>query len=169
MTEIVSTRFLMSFQWLFSHLSIPLSFRVRRGGSKWPPLRRRYPYGTHMVRPLHGRGLKTASVAVSISTEHDITLTSFVADLPHPGLSNFYMMCEIDAKEGAKSLVLICAFALDISQENERGALGAEYFCRDTVGKVCITIHPGKNNSHEHQFKNDVTCQRVNFGTFRNG
>ena len=103
--------------------------------------------GSSDVRPLHGRGLKTVSVAVSKSTEHDITLTSFVADLPHPGLSNFYMMCEIDAKEGAKSLMLICAFALDISQENERGALGAEYFCRDTVGKVCITIHPGKKKT----------------------
>ena len=56
------------------------------------------------------RNLKTASVAVLKSTEHDITLTSFVADLSYPGLPNCYIMCEIDAREGADSLALILAF-----------------------------------------------------------
>ena len=56
------------------------------------------------------RNLKTASVTVLKSTEHDITLTSFVADLSYPGLSNFNIMCEIDAIEGAGSLALIFAF-----------------------------------------------------------
>ena len=56
------------------------------------------------------RNLKTASVAVLKSTEHDITLTSFAADLSYPGLSNCYIMCEIDAREGAESLALIFAF-----------------------------------------------------------
>ena len=49
-------------------------------------------------------------MAVSESTEHDVTLTPFMADLSHPGLSNFYIMCEIDVREGAESLALICAF-----------------------------------------------------------
>ena len=35
------------------------------------------------------RNLKTASVGVLKSTEHDVTLTSFVADLSYPGLSIF--------------------------------------------------------------------------------
>ena len=64
-----------------------------------------------------GPNLKTASVAVLKSTENDVTLTSFVTDLSYPGLSNFYIMCEIDA-----SLALIFAFVWEISQENERGA-----------------------------------------------
>ena len=49
-------------------------------------------------------------MAVLKSTEHNVTLTSFVADLSYPGLSNFYIMCEIDAREGADSLALIFAF-----------------------------------------------------------
>ena len=58
------------------------------------------------------RNLKTASVAVLKSTEveHDITLTSFVADLSYPGLPNCYIMCEIDARDCAESLALIFAF-----------------------------------------------------------
>ena len=56
-----------------------------------------------------GPNFKTASVAVLKSTEHDVTLTSFVADLSYPGLSNFYIMCEIDARGGAESLALIFA------------------------------------------------------------
>ena len=43
-------------------------------------------------------------------TEHDVTLTPFVADLSYPGFSNFYEMCEIDARDGAESLALIFAF-----------------------------------------------------------
>ena len=43
------------------------------------------------------RSLKTESVAVSKSTELDVTLTPFVGDLPYPGLSNFYKRCEVDA------------------------------------------------------------------------
>ena len=49
-------------------------------------------------------------MAVLKSTEHDVTLTSFVADLSYPGLSNFYIMSEIDAREGAESLAFIFAF-----------------------------------------------------------
>ena len=61
------------------------------------------------------RRLKTASVAVSKSTEHDVALTAFMADLLHPGLSNFYMMCENDAREGVESLALTCEFVSEIS------------------------------------------------------
>ena len=57
-----------------------------------------------------GPNLKTASVAVLKSTEHDVTLTSFVAYLSYPGLSFFNIMCEIDARECAESLALIFAF-----------------------------------------------------------
>ena len=57
-----------------------------------------------------GPNLKTASVAVLKSTEHDVTLSSFVADLSYPGFSNFYVMCEIDARDGAESLASIFAF-----------------------------------------------------------
>ena len=56
------------------------------------------------------RNLKTASVAVLKWTGHNVTLTSFVAGLSYPGLSNYYMMCEINAKEGAETLALIFAF-----------------------------------------------------------
>ena len=56
------------------------------------------------------RNFKTASVAVLKWTEHDVTLTSFVADLSYPGISNIYIMCEIDASEGAESLALLFAF-----------------------------------------------------------
>ena len=55
------------------------------------------------------RTLKIASVAVLKSTECDVTLTSFVADLPYPGLSNFYIMCEMDVREDAEGLALIFA------------------------------------------------------------
>ena len=37
------------------------------------------------------------------SAEHDITLTSFVTDLSHPGLSTLKIMCEIDTRKGAGS------------------------------------------------------------------
>ena len=57
-----------------------------------------------------GPNLKTASIAVLKSTEHDVTLKSFVTDLSYPGLSNFYIMCEIDSREGAESFALIFAF-----------------------------------------------------------
>ena len=56
------------------------------------------------------RSSKTASVTVSKLTEHDVTLTPFVAELSCPELSNYYIMCEMDAGEGAESLALICAF-----------------------------------------------------------
>ena len=56
------------------------------------------------------RNLKTASVAMLKSTKHYVTLTSFVADLSNSGLSNFYILREIDAREGAESLALIFAF-----------------------------------------------------------
>ena len=56
------------------------------------------------------RNLKTASVAVLKSTEHDVTLTSFVADLSHPGISFFHVMCEIGTGESAENLALIFAF-----------------------------------------------------------
>ena len=56
------------------------------------------------------RDLKTASVGVLKSTEHDVTLTSFVANLSNPVISNFYIIFEVDAREGAESLVLIFTF-----------------------------------------------------------
>ena len=56
------------------------------------------------------RNVKTASVTVLKSTEHDVTLTSFVVDLSYPGLSIFYTMCEMNAREGAEFLALIFAF-----------------------------------------------------------
>ena len=46
-----------------------------------------------------------------------VTLTSFVAGLPYSGLANFYIMCEIDAREGAESLALIFAFVSPTSQD----------------------------------------------------
>ena len=55
------------------------------------------------------RNLKIVSMAVLKSTEHDVTLTLFVADLSYPGISNFYTVCEIDAREGAGSSALIFA------------------------------------------------------------
>ena len=61
-----------------------------------------------LFKPI-ARSLKTDSVAVSKSTEHDVTLTPFVADLSYPGLSNFYRICEVDGREGAENLALICA------------------------------------------------------------
>ena len=72
------------------------------------------------------RSLKTGSMAESKPTEHYVILAPFAADLSHPGLSNPYITCEIDASEAAESLTLICTFVLETSQENERGALGAE-------------------------------------------
>ena len=58
-----------------------------------------------------GPNLKTAFLVVLKSTEHDVTLTSFVADLSYPGLSIFfYIVCEIDAREGAESFALVLAF-----------------------------------------------------------
>ena len=56
------------------------------------------------------RKVKPASVAVLKSREHNITLTSFNADLSYPGLSYCYIMCETDAREGAESLASIFAF-----------------------------------------------------------
>ena len=56
------------------------------------------------------RSLKTASVAVSKSTEQDVTLTTFVAALHTLDFNFFSIMCEIDAREGAESLALIRAF-----------------------------------------------------------
>ena len=53
---------------------------------------------------------KTASVTMSKSAEHDVTMTPFVADPSYPGLLHFYIMCQIDAREGAESLALVCAF-----------------------------------------------------------
>ena len=69
------------------------------------------------------RNLKTSSVTVLKLMEGDVTLTLFVTDLSYPGLSFFYRICEIDPREGAESLALIFAFVLEISQENEKGAL----------------------------------------------
>ena len=66
--------------------------------------------GRVILRLFPVRVLKTASVAVLKSTEHDVTLTSFVADLSYLGLSTFYIMCEIDAREDVESLALILAF-----------------------------------------------------------
>ena len=54
--------------------------------------------------------LKTASVAVLKSMEHYVTLTSFAADLYYPGLANFHITCDIDARDSAESLALIFAF-----------------------------------------------------------
>ena len=55
------------------------------------------------------RNLKTTSVAALKSTEHDVTVTSFVADLSHRGLSNFYTvtMYESAARESAENLTFI--------------------------------------------------------------
>ena len=74
------------------------------------------------------------------STEHDVTLTSFVADLSHRRLPNFYIMCEIDAREGAESLALIFAFVYEISQENERGAPRRRILLSSTVYNYLYTF-----------------------------
>ena len=57
----------------------------------------------------------------SKSTGHDVTLTSFVAELSHHRLSNFNITCKIDAREGNESLALIRSLVQQISQENEMG------------------------------------------------
>ena len=44
-----------------------------------------------------------------------------------------YIMCKIDAREGAESLALIFAFVWDISQENERGAPRRRILLSSTV------------------------------------
>ena len=56
------------------------------------------------------RNLKTASVAVLKSTEHDVTLTLFVADILTLEFQKKYIMCEMHAREDAESLALIFAF-----------------------------------------------------------
>ena len=53
------------------------------------------------------RSLKNVSVALSKSTEYDVTLTSFVSDLSHSGLSNVYIVCEHYARGGSESLAPI--------------------------------------------------------------
>ena len=58
----------------------------------------------------------------SKSAEHDVTLTSFVAELWNPGLQNFNTMCKNVRREGTASLVVIPGLVSNISQENERGA-----------------------------------------------
>ena len=75
-------------------------------------------------------------MAVLKSTEHDVTLTSFVADLSYLGLSNFDRLCGNDAREGAESLALIIAFFKEISQEYERGAPRRRILLSSTVGVV---------------------------------
>ena len=78
------------------------------------------------------RNLKTASVAVLKSTEHDVTLTSFVADLLYPGISiflhNVWNWCE---RGCWKFGVDVCIYLGDIARKRERGGglQGAEYFC----------------------------------------
>ena len=79
-------------------------------------------------------------MAVLKSTEHDITLTSFVADLSYPGLSNFYIICEIDAKNGAESLALIFALVKEISEANEREAPRRRILLLSTVYAGCPKI-----------------------------
>ena len=58
----------------------------------------------------------------STLAEHDVTFKSFVADLSYHGLSNFNIMCEIDA-EGAGSSAVIPPLVYNMSQENERAPL----------------------------------------------
>ena len=69
------------------------------------------------------RNLKTAPAAVLKSMERDVTLTSFVADLSYPVVSNFYIMCEIDAREGAERLALIFAVFFRRYRKKTRGEL----------------------------------------------
>ena len=45
----------------------------------------------------------------SKSAEHDVTLTSFVAELCYPGLQNFNTMCKNVGREGTASLAVIPA------------------------------------------------------------
>ena len=76
-------------------------------------------------RPPGRARVKTAPVAAipvnsyfrSKSAEHDVTLTSFVAELWYPGLLNFNIMCKIVGIEGTASLVVIPALVWNISQE----------------------------------------------------
>ena len=55
--------------------------------------------------------------------DHGVTLTLFVADLSHPGLSNFNIIREIDARDGRsiEGLALTSALVKKISQDNEMG------------------------------------------------
>ena len=49
------------------------------------------------------------SYFLSKSAEHDVTLASIVDDLLHPGLPNFNIMCEIDAREDTERFAVIPA------------------------------------------------------------
>ena len=66
------------------------------------------------------RSLKTAAVAGSKSTENNVTLTPFVVNLSYPRLSNYYIMCEIDAGEGADSFCVNMLILWAMNREPHR-------------------------------------------------
>ena len=80
-------------------------------------------------------------MAVLKSTEHDVTLTSFVADLSHPGILIFHIMCEIGTRERADNEALIFAFVQEISQENERGTIWRRILLSSTVTIGSLATH----------------------------
>ena len=55
------------------------------------------------------------------STEHDVTLTSFIADLSEPRQSPLTRMCKIDQGRGMQSLAAIPAFVFELSKDEWRG------------------------------------------------
>ena len=56
----------------------------------------------------------------SKSAEHDITLSSFMADLSKEG-HNFQKLCKIVAREGIENLVIVRQTVWEIWRKNERG------------------------------------------------
>ena len=66
-----------------------------------------------------------------------------MTDLSYPGLSNFYIKCDIDAREGGESLALIFAFVSEISQENEGEAPRRRILLSSAVSGVPTTDASG--------------------------
>ena len=96
------------------------------------------------------RNLKTASVAVLKSTEHDVTLTSSVADLSYPEISNFCIMCGIDARERecSKFGVDICICLGDIARKRggaprHRILLSSTVDCQNVYVRKAVFLEPG--------------------------
>ena len=97
-----------------------MKFSKLKKNQRWQFYSRTHSTACH-IKPID-RSLKTTSVTVSKSTEHDVILTPFVANPSHSRLSDVYIMCEIDVREGSEKLALIFAFLGDIARKPEGGS-----------------------------------------------
>ena len=62
--------------------------------------------------------------------KHDVTLTSFAADLSHADHFPLVNVCHIDVSEGTESFLAILVLLRDILAENERGTKNSPPACR---------------------------------------